>query len=94
MVRKISKVRLYLTSVKYKVVRDCLCCSEYLSSLVHLVWNEEDESSSVLKAISVAIETEAEADDQAMVEGDREETPIEESKVEDKFKMVEGENFS
>lgn len=41
---------------------------DYLNSFVNVVWNEEDENSSILKAIKIAVETEMEIDDLAMEE--------------------------
>lgn len=62
---------------------------------MRLVWNEDDESSSVLKATTIAVESEFEADDQ--ITDDKNENieipandPIEEQKDE----VIAGEHFN
>lgn len=58
-----------------------------------MVWNEEDENSSILKAISIAVETELETDDEATEEKDDEKILIGEKKDELKDEMTAGEHF-
>lgn len=63
--------------------------SEYLSNMVHLVWNEDETTngnSSLLKSLSVVIEMEENDDDTLNEECDdvEKEIPVDESKVEQK----------
>lgn len=78
------------------MILQCKCaylyCLEHLNSFVHLVWNEEDESSSTLKGIKIAVETEAETDDIVMEEESSKELPIEESKEEQILETTTGEH--
>lgn len=67
-----------------------LNCLEYLNSFVQLVWNEEDESASLLKAISIAVETDIEADDEAIEGKNSGKVSNEDVKEEPKEEMTTG----